>query len=145
MNGIHRRFFIIYILVLTLASCSQREQESLPAGILSKDKMVSVLVAIHLAEAAADNRSLNVQQMNALMVNKYEELFKQHGITGKAFLDSYNYYLEHAALLADIYAEVVNQLTTRESRVDGGHKVPVIMSDSLRNAKSLPVDSIPKN
>ena len=90
--------------------------------------MADVLVDIHLAEASADNHGLNAPQVNSLMAAKYDSLFQKHKITFAQFKYSYDYYLDHPAELSEIYTEVVNKLTTMESKASSGRKIkpPVI-------------------
>lgn len=136
-----RRHFNALLVTVFFMSCSPREEEPLPSGILGKDKMVAVLVDVHLAEAAADNRNLSANQINEVMAGRYSALYTKHGITTKQFVSSYNFYLEHAALLSSIYAEVVNQLTTRESGIRELRKLPRVSNDSMRNVEVVAPDS----
>jgi hypothetical protein len=136
-----RRHFNALLASVFFLSCSPREEEPLPSGILGKDKMVAVLVDIHLGEAAADNRNLSANQVNEVMAGRYSELYARHGITTRQFVSSYNYYLEHAELLSPIYAEVVNQLTTRESGIRESRKLPRVSNDSMRNVEVVVPDS----
>jgi len=130
-------FFFQAILALILflfISCSQKKLESKPSGLLSKDKMTDVLVDIHLAEGAADNRKLKSGQIDLMMTTRYKELFQKHEITYEEFKVSYDYYMNHAEELAEIYTEVVNKLTTRESLINRDKNVkppPVQQKDSF--------------
>jgi hypothetical protein len=126
-----------------LSSCSH-EADQTPADVISKDKMVAVLVDIHLAEASADNRLLNLEQMNAAMATRYDALFKKHGITFNQFKASYDYYLAHADVLSEIYAEVVNELSTRDSKVNANRRLPKVVNDSIRNLSIRVPDSSQK-
>ncbi len=97
--------------------------------------MVDVLVDMHLAEATTDNRATNGAQINMAMAEKYDTLFVKHKITLGQFKTSYDYYLDHPDELSEIYTEVVNKLTTTESRVSGGKKLkppPISRRDSSR-------------
>lgn len=104
--------------------------------------MVVLLADIHLAEAAADNRNLNLNEINVVMAHRYEEIFQRHGITTEQFMSSYNYYLEHADQLTAIYEEVLNRLSTGESRANEGRRARVV-NDSMRNVSMMVRDSVP--
>jgi len=113
-----------FFLLITFFACSPKKTpESKPSGLLPKDKMTDVLVDIHLAEGAADNRRLKPQQFDLMMTAKYKDLFEKHGITFEQFNDSYNYYLNHADQFSEIYTEVINKLTTRESLINRDRSV----------------------
>ena len=96
--------------------------------------MVDVLVDVHLAEASADNHGLKLPQINMIMAEKYDSVFLKHETTFTDFKSSYDYYLDHPDDLSEIYTEVVNKLTTMESKVSGGKNLkrpPVQLRDTL--------------
>jgi hypothetical protein len=125
------------------SSCSHKGDET-PSNIISKDKMIAVLVDIHLAEASADNRLLNLEQINSALATRYDSLFKKHDITFDQFKTSYDYYLAHADVLSEIYAEVVTELSTRDSKVNANRRIPHIVNDSTRNVSIRLPDSTKK-
>ena len=119
--------FLAISLVITftftfLISCSHKS-DSIPSKIIPKDKMADVLVDVHLAEASADNHGLSAPQVNMMMAAKYDSLFKKHEITFAQFKSSYDYYLAHPDVLSEIYSEVVNKLTTMESKATSDRKI----------------------
>jgi len=125
-------FFLFSILTL-LISCTGKTN-SVPSRIIPKDKMVDVLVDIHLAEAAADNHGFTKLEINLIMASKYDTVFQKHEITYEQFTSSYSYYMNHPDELSDIYSEVVNKLTTMASKVKNNRNVkppPVEKRDSL--------------
>lgn len=96
--------------------------------------MADVLVDVHLAEASAENRGLSTPQINVLMAAKYDSLLKKNETTFAQFKSSYDYYLNHADQLSEIYTQVVNKLTTMESKVTVGKKTkppPVDRRDTI--------------
>ncbi|MEO5675539.1 MAG: DUF4296 domain-containing protein [Chitinophagales bacterium] len=127
-----KKYFIISFLMMLQVSCSDKASYA-PSGMISKSKMVDIFVDVHLAEAAADNRALTASQINSLMALRYDSLFRKNKTTFREFKASYDYYAAHPAEIADIYDEVVNKLTTLESRVSGGKpaRFPKQLGDSL--------------
>ena len=122
---------LLFLIGMSLIYSCEGKKDSLPSGIFSKDKMVDVLVDVHLTEAASDNHGLTFPQINIRMANRYDSVFAKHQITYTQFKTSYDYYLQHPDLLADVYAEVVNKLTTMDSKHRASAvKVP---PKSLRN------------
>ena len=131
--------------ILTLLISCNGKTNSVPHRIISKDKMVDVLVDIHLAEAAADNHGFTKAEINLMMASKYDSIFQKHEITFDQFKTSYDYYLNHPDEFSDIYSEVVNKLTTLVSKVRNNGKtktLPLQKKDSLhltlRHQDSLP-------
>ncbi len=130
-----KKYFILFFLMMLQISCGNKASYA-PSGIISKSKMVDIFVDVHLAEAAADNHALTASQINSLMALRYDSLFRKNETTFMEFKTSYDYYAAHPAEIADIYDEVVNKLTTLESRVSGGKpaRFPKQLRDSLSHA-----------
>jgi hypothetical protein len=106
---------IAFACLVIFCSCAQK-QEGLPAGILTKDKMIVVLVDIHLAEASNENRSLTAIQLNEIVARKYDTVMKKHDITYVQFKTSFEYYLRNPDQFDEIYQEVVNRLSAMEGK-----------------------------
>jgi hypothetical protein len=125
---------LFFFSILSLFVSCTGKTNSVPSGIIPKDKMVEVLVDIHLAEAAADNRGLTKPEINLMMASKYDTIFLKHKTTFKQFKSSYEYYMNHPDMFSDIYSEVVNKLTTMVSKVKNDRKMkppPIQKRDSL--------------
>ena len=105
--------FLTAAVVFFTCSCSKPE-EKVPGNILSPDSMASILVDIHLVEAAANVTRLNdVQSFRAHEL--YPAIFKSHHTDSTAFHSSFNYYLKHPKKLEAIYDKVLGELSKRES------------------------------
>src|SRR6476646_7295037 len=102
---------VLFSILTLLVSCGSKTN-SVPSRIIPKDKMVDVLVDIHLAEAASDNHGLTKPEINLMMASRYDTIFQKHEITFEQFKSSYDYYMNHPDEFSDIYSEVVNKLTT---------------------------------
>lgn len=99
--------WLILFLVLLAISCSK---EKLPKGILSKDKMVPVLVDQHIADLLFVHRfAVGVKSDNA-MDDLYLSVLKKHGVDQKVFEESVLYYGKHPDKYKPIYDEVLNRL-----------------------------------
>lgn len=104
--------------------------------------MVAILADIHLAEASSESRNLRIDEVNRIAAARYKGVFEKHAISAQQFTRSYDYYLEHAADLALIYAEVVNRLTEGQSRVSPARHEPEITRDTVKNMASRMPDSL---
>ena len=96
-----------------LFSCKPKEAK-IPAGILPKEQMVSVLTDVHLAEAAL---TLNTKNDSAALVaaGYYNFIYQSHRITKKQFDESLDFYTKHPELLEKIYEEVINELSKKQA------------------------------
>ncbi len=99
--------------VLILFSCSNKPIDT-PKNILTKTEMVPVLVDMHLVQAVV---GVN-QQSDSLRysINDYvSSIFKLHHITKEKYDSSLQFYTAHPELLDEIYAEVINELSKKQS------------------------------
>jgi hypothetical protein len=104
---------LITILGLLIFSCGTPKEKT-PDNLLPPDSMVSILVDVHLAEAAANvTRLSDVQSFKAQSL--YPAIFKSHQTDSTTFHSSFNYYLKHPEKLEAIYDKVLNELSRRES------------------------------
>ena len=101
--------------LVLLCSCKQKAEVA-PSAILGKDKMIAVLVDIHLAEASNVSKGLTATQLNELISGKYDDVMKKHDVTYDEFKSSFDYYLQHPDQFDDIYQEVVNRLSAMEGK-----------------------------
>ncbi len=105
------------VLFTFLISCSKKE-EKIPENILSKNKMIQVLVDVHIAEATIQNKylALNDSTKN-IAAGYYRNLFEKNKITEQQFRESFSYYSHHLDLLNKIYEEVINELSKSKSHI----------------------------
>ncbi len=89
-----------------------------PPGTIPKDKMIAILVDIHIAEAKVGSMGLHsVDSMQVLYKSMKEDVFRKHRVDSTAYNKSYNFYLENTKYLDEIYAAVVDSLSLKENLV----------------------------
>ena len=107
-------------LLLVLVACNENSLLfPRPSEVLSKDKMIPLLVDIHLTDAALKlNQSAQQSSEMQLYYSKaYAPVFKKHKTTPAVFESSMKWYGQHIGNLDEIYAEVITRLSTLESRI----------------------------
>lgn len=127
-----RKLTAVAFLVSACHSCTP-EAVQLPEGILSKDKMIDVLLDIHVAESSTESRGLTTIQLNQLVSVKYEEVMKKHRTTFRVFEKSFDYYMEHPDQFEEIYLEIVNRLTALEGKAKA--RQPALKKDGVDSLK----------
>jgi hypothetical protein len=133
-------FPIVSIVILCFVfSCSEKPG-SPPDNLINKDKMTTVLVDVHLAEASTEARSVTPQLIDQIAALRYQLVFKKHGISLLQFQDSYDYYLDHPELLNEIYIEVVNRLSAMDSKYSAKPKKTLNARDSIVAPPLLPYE-----
>lgn len=116
--SICRLLHIIICSVLLFACAREQKNEYVkkPANLLSKDKMISFLIDLHLAEAKVSYAKVKNSDSTEILFRNYEQyLFEKHHIDDSAYYQSYEYYLAHMDQLEDIYAAVVDSLSVLNS------------------------------
>jgi hypothetical protein len=108
---------LLFIFVLFLASCSGKPKFEIPDDVIRQDSMVSILIDIHILEAASQLIVQVDSQKSSNLDEFYGFIFKKHLTTKEAFDKSYLYYTTQPKLLEEIYAEVMIELSKKQGEV----------------------------
>ena len=107
----------LYLCIALLAASCTSIFSSKPAGTLSEDEMIDILVDMHLTAA-----TLRISNDSLIRLNdttdqriRFAHIFRKYDISPADFNASLNYYLEHIETLDKIYVEVINRLTELEA------------------------------
>lgn len=106
----------IRLIFITLAlSACHSDSHNLP---IPKDKLLPVLIDIHIVEAVVDNDSQAMK--DSLTALYYSQIFEKHGVTAKDFDSTVKYMNERPKLMHDIYEDVMKEIqkTTKPTVVD---------------------------
>ncbi|MDX9696653.1 MAG: DUF4296 domain-containing protein [Bacteroidales bacterium] len=106
---------IFFILMIFIASCGY--QDKTPEGIIPKEKMVDILVDVHLTDGLFTNNSTRIRYAKQDSINYYDRILENHGYTRKDFDTSVYYYSHNINEYNKIYIEVLNKLSEKETRV----------------------------
>lgn len=102
-----------------LAAACNGILKSKPSGTLSENKMVDVLVDLHLAEATirlGNDTTIRSQDTINLRI-RFAQVFRKNDVKPDEFNTSLNYYIKHIEQLDKIYVEVINRLTVMEAKL----------------------------
>jgi hypothetical protein len=105
-------FILLSFCLLALASCNSSNK---PAGLLSEDKMVEVLIDIHLTEGLSSAMPVSYDSSKVLYNLLEQDVFLKHAVSDSVFTQSMLYYFRDPAYMEQIYARVVDSLMVRES------------------------------
>ncbi|MGD1841486.1 MAG: DUF4296 domain-containing protein [Thermonemataceae bacterium] len=112
-----------------LASC-QKDKENV--NILNEEKMVAIMVDIHLTEAQVPYLAIKDEDtLRAVFHELKRGVFKKHGTDSSTFYKSYDYYLNNLEEMQSIYEVVLDSLTSKEASLDIDR--PIV--DSLEKKK----------
>lgn len=89
----------------------------LPKGILTKDKMIPLLVDQHLAEQMFSLRVALGLKNDSVLDDLYLSTLKKYGVNRKVFEESVYYYSKHPEKYKPIYDEVLDRLNAMEVKI----------------------------
>jgi hypothetical protein len=95
-----------------MAGCDENPK---PKDLLSEEKMVNVLIDIHLTEGIASSLPIPYDSSQVLYSLLEKEVFVKHQVEDSVFTRSMIYYLQDPAIMDRIYVRVVDSLVVRES------------------------------
>ncbi len=107
-----KKLVAAFPLLLLLAACGAGKKP--PEAPLDRAKFERVLAAALLVEARLGHDIKIEGPTDAPAMGYYEELFRQEGVTAAEFRATYNAYLQHPALLKEVYQDALNQLQQQE-------------------------------
>ena len=111
-----------------LTGCNKENQIKPPENLIEKDKFISILIDIHIANS--QSMQLNIQgipsKYNHELLQKY--IFNKHEIVRADYDSTVSYYMKFPDRYATIYESVLNQL----SKIAGDLK-----ADSLDNNEEV--------
>lgn len=150
-----RFYTVLFTFLLLFASCGGGEEEKVvlmekPVDLIAQDKMIQVLVDVHLLEAALQYRSPqapsrtpftitpdNPQTPIALPTDQktlpYYDIFAKHAVTRAQYESSLQWYMTDAVLYGQMYDEVINELVRRQAYEQSASSVATVPTgDSVK-------------
>jgi len=115
---------IIHItLILLITSCSTGVMEiKEPDNLLSKKKMIQVMLELVKLEAHIQGAYPAVSEYNKVMLNSSDTLFKRLKVRSNDFDASMDYYGSHQELMKEIYEEVLDELNSELGELQAKEK-----------------------
>lgn len=126
----------LLILILGLSLCRQKREIDPGGDILSKEKLIPILIDIHLAEAEIlEGRYYNNDSAKRDFNLMEQKIFKKHKVDSSFYFKSYRYYAKNLNDLEEIYRQVADSLHLMDSLIkpDIATMVPQVKSDSSKN------------
>lgn len=93
--------------------CSKEER--IPAHIVPKEKMVSILTDVHELEAKVNLLRLENDSSTRLFKEQQALIFEKHNVNDSVYNLSFTYYMRRVDLMNKIYEAVVDSLSLRKN------------------------------
>jgi hypothetical protein len=110
-----KKYLFVPFLVLVLFSCEEKPSQ-IPLDVLPVDKMVQVLIDIHLMEGTFAQKNLPRDTAVFLFKQYEKDLFRKHNISDSTYKKSFHFYSAHPEIMDKIYEQVVDSLSLREGQ-----------------------------
>lgn len=105
----------LFLFVL-FVSCSEPTQEQ-PDYLLAEEKMIDVMVDMHLVETAQNLKLMGVDSTNRRYQQYFNAIFESHEVSKADFDSSLHYYSTKTDKMNEIYDNVLEELHELESEV----------------------------
>ncbi len=113
---------MLAITVLTLAVYGCKEKvEPAPSYLINQEKMVSIMVDMHLIETAYNLKLFGADTAKSKYYGAFESVFVTHEITKAEFDSSLYYYSTRTDQMSTIYDKVLEKLYELESAEAAAH------------------------
>ena len=122
--------------LLIFLSCTG-DGEISSKDVMSEEKMKSILLDFHVAEAIAGKKEGVHERKEVLREELHQEILEQYGETKETFYQSYQYYLQHPAALDSIYTSII-QILEEKSEKKEPKKFEPPKEDSIPFMKKRP-------
>lgn len=113
--------FIYIFIVMAAVACSNKDE--IPKDLISKEKMVDILVDIHLMESRIEaSRYLSRDSMQVAFLKKQADILKKYKVDSTKYYTTYDYYFEKMTHMRDIYEEVATRIKTMMEKAEKAEK-----------------------
>lgn len=102
-----KRFILLFLMLLMVAACNRFGGPDKPENLISKEKMVSILIDSRLLTTGNTDTKRTMKDSNVVM-NTY--IFKKHNIDSLQFALSNSYYAFHIDEYEEIYERAIDSL-----------------------------------
>lgn len=133
---------LFFCLLLFLMACGPQ----VPDGIIKEDKMVPLLIDIHLVDGYIYNTMNRPNDtVRKIAMNMYAAVYRRHQTDSIQFKKSFKYYSSRPEQLSKMYEVVVKKMTVGNDVLNKAYQdsiKKVVRRDSIKNAVRL--DSLKK-
>jgi hypothetical protein len=114
ISGSMKTATVLVLAVLLLFSCEKEVRK--PAGILSKEEMVSVLTELYIVEERMNRLNLPADTSKLVFEVMEANVYEKTGVPDSVFKSSFDYYLDDPKEMELIYTALVDSLQLKEQR-----------------------------
>lgn len=120
MKRFYSGFMGIFLMLVFLTGCDFGRKDR--NHVVEEEKMVEVMVDVHLAEAILRNKKISGEELDIITSDYYSRIFDKHDITKKQFDSSLVYYEKNVDQFNEIYEEVIVKLNKKQRKAEQARK-----------------------
>ena len=99
--------YFIFLTFFIMVSCQNNTEQ----GVIPKDKMVDMLIDMHIYEEAINELPYEKDTLKSLFKMKELEIFESYSVTEEMYRKSYSHYFFNPKELDNIYQVVIDSLS----------------------------------
>ncbi|MCX7547006.1 DUF4296 domain-containing protein [Xanthomarina sp. F1114] len=127
-----KNFITLLVLVAFVCSCSNFEKRKKPKNLISKEKMVSILLDVSIVNSAKGLNKITLEN-NGVVPDQY--IYQKYNIDSLQFISSNEYYTYNLNDYEDIISKVNDSLKTLKEIYDAALEVEKIEERKLDSIK----------
>lgn len=104
----------IVLALMTIVGCAEPQQKK-PDYLIDDDKMVELMVDMHLVETAQNLKLLGVDTTNRKYQQYFNAIFESHGVSKADYDSSLLFYSTETEQMNEIYDKVLETLYELET------------------------------
>lgn len=135
-NTSFKIFINFVILLFTVVGCINESQSinyQVPEDLIETEVMKKILIDVQLAEAYTQSVKTDSTVNKVAIEEYYQQIFTIHGTDFEAFQNSFDYYTHFPDSLQLMYEDMLNILSTTESKSKANTKKRVSSNNSSSN------------
>ncbi|MCF8307488.1 MAG: DUF4296 domain-containing protein [Bacteroidales bacterium] len=118
MKKLFAVIIVLLVFFLAMDACDNDRSSSEEYKIIENDKMVDVMVDVHIIEATLRNKKISGDSLKKLTNNYYQTLFDKYNISRQDFDSSFAYYEANVGQLNNIYEKVIERLNKKQRKLE---------------------------
>ena len=109
--------FLLILTFFLIFSCKNRDYEN--DLYLPKDKMINILIEIHLLEEKVNQLNYSEDSLRNIYELFEKEIFKNYSVSDEEYRKSFSYYFFDPKQLDEIYQSVIDSLNIYNQSING--------------------------
>jgi hypothetical protein len=114
---------LLLFMAVLLFSCKGDRDVQAPKNSIPQNKLINILVEIHILESNAENVKINKDSLLPELKVAYNDVFSKNKVTAQQFEQTFTWYEQNPLKLDALYQEVVAELSRREAHAKAAQKI----------------------